>query len=861
MTSRSPETTSGLRQLGEGLRSSWARLAKRLLQPQQMALPTLRPPDVEAAPASIQLQGSKPGWLRVLAADELLQIVQADKALREIWRRTRLAEPVWQRDCLSAIRRYAEFVQLIPASEAHHHAHAGGLLAHTIEMLLAALTWRGGRLLPEAAPIEVIDAQRDEWTLVVFYCALLHDIAKPMTDLRVTWRTAEMIDPIRWQPMSGSLISAGAGRLGAEYLVEFAPKSQRDYRAHSRMAMLLLSQIASPTALSFLARQPAAFEALNRYLSGEDKDSLVAQIVREADKASTRRALQSGSRARFATASAVPLVDLLMQAIRDLLRVGTELPLNRSGAAAWVYDGSIWFVAKRLADATRAWIKTQVPDEAVPGDAKNDRLFDTWQEYGCLMPNPQSGQAIWYVTVHGQAVDPVAGSAVETARESAGYEHSLSVLRFPIEKVFADPQHYPQAMLGRIEVLAKRGTADTAADAGANVAADGDQRAQAASVRASNPVLHRAQQEGEVAAMARQSAAADVVGREAAAVNGNMPEAVATGASGKPLDRSKPAIKPPSFNKPKPSAAAAVAEGQQRRDAAAIVPTPAHRPAEAARPAPAPMQGHRQEEGVPIARRRVFEELKEDYLLDPEESAPQFARTDRARARRSMVSPAPAVSPPKNQPKAVQHTPAAAPVPASSGSASAAANLLLQPSAAFLVPQHTAAGRQAERAANPVGTPSPVDAGPSTVLLKPNLPPVRGDGDTAAKPAPTPLALEFMRWVQSSLVERSIKYNETAAVVHFVPQGMALVSPLIFKLFAEDRGERPEAINDYAMQVQRELIRAGWHLAGPSRTNIIKFAVLGRGGAAVGRLAAVVLTDPGRWVQPVPPSNPVLRVE
>lgn len=165
-----------------------------------------------------------------------------------------------------------------------------------------------------------------------------------------------------------------------------------------------------------------------------------------------------------------------------------------------------------------------------------------------------------------------------------------------------------------------------------------------------------------------------------------------------------------------------------------------------------------------MARRRVFEALDEDYLLDPEESAPQFTRTDRevadrARAGRSMVSPAPAVSAPKSQPKAAQHAPAAGP------------NLLLQPSAAFLVPLRLAAEGQAERAADPVGIPSPVDAGPSAVLLNPNLPPARGDGDAGAKPASTPLALELMRWVQSSLVERRIKYNETAAVVHFVLRG------------------------------------------------------------------------------------------
>ncbi|HVR48946.1 MAG TPA: MobH family relaxase [Pseudorhodoferax sp.] len=872
MANPTTEAASGLRQLGQGLRSSWARLAARLLPSAPIAPPAPQIAGVQDAPAPVQLQGSKPGWLRVLTADELLQVVQADRAMREIFRRTRLAQPVWQRDCLSAIHRYAEFVQLIPASEAHHHAHAGGLLAHTIEMLLAALTWRGGRLLPEAAPIEVIDAQRDEWTLVVFYCALLHDIAKPMTDLRVSWRTTEMTDPIRWQPMSGSLVGAAAGRLGAEYLVEFTPKSQRDYRAHSRMAMLLLPQIASPTALSFIARQPAAFEALNCYLSGEDKDSLLAKIVREADKASTRRALQSGSSARFATASAVPLVDLLMQGMRDLLRVGTELPLNRSGAAAWVFDGSIWFVAKRLADATRAWIKAQAPDEAVPGEAKNDRLFDTWQEYGCLMPNPHTGQAIWYVTVHGEAGDAAAANAAGAGRNGTGYEHSLSVLRFPLDKVFADPQHYPRAMQGRIEVQVRRGSAETAAEVGATAAADAEQGASAASAQAIGPALRGAQPEGEDAAMSRQGTAADVDARDAAAVKVKKPEAAATGAagaSGKPLGRSKPAIKSPSFNKPKPSAGASAtlgasgASGQPRPDAVAVAPVPAPESVQAARPAST--LGLDQAEDASMVRRRIFEELDEDYLLDPAESAPPFARTDRdgtdrARARRTMVVPAPVSSAPKGHAAAASAPLAAAPQPTALKSSPAAApSLLLQPTTAFLVPPRPGAGGQAEPAAKPFVARPPVDAGPSAVLLKPNLPPVRGDVDTAAKP--TALALHFMRWVQTSLVERSIKYNETAAVVHFVPEGMALVSPLIFKLFAEDRGEPGQSVNDYAMQVQRELIRAGWHMAGPGRTNIIRFAVLGRGGAAVGRLAAVVLVDPGRWVQPVPPSNPVLRVE
>lgn len=259
-------------------------------------------------------------------------------------------------------------------------------------MALAAVTWRNGHLLPSGATIEQIDEERDVWTYVVFFASLLHDIAKPLTDLRIQWRAAQMPEPLRWTPVAGSLVQLAQGRRGAEYLVEFTPKSMRDYGAHSRLAVTLLGQIAPPSALSFMARTPQAMEALVQYLSGLDKTSLVARIVSRADQASTQKSLLSGSRARFDTATSVPLIELLMSALKSMLNTGTALPLNRSGAAGWVHDGSVWLVAKRVADAVRSWIHQHAPDESIPGDKKNDRLFDTWQEYGCIQPNPHTGQ-------------------------------------------------------------------------------------------------------------------------------------------------------------------------------------------------------------------------------------------------------------------------------------------------------------------------------------------------------------------------------------------------------------------------------------------------------------------------------------
>ena len=146
------------------------------------------------------------------------------------------------------------------------------------------------------------------------------------------------------------------------------------------------------------------------------------------------------------------------------------------------------------------------------------------------------------------------------------------------------------------------------------------------------------------------------------------------------------------------------------------------------------------------------------------------------------------------------------------------------------------------------------------VVLTPFLPEL--PHESAGKQVePTTVALAFVTWLQQGLASRGLKYNETGAMIHFTAEGMALVSPLVFKAYVADH----ESVNDSeaeakALQVQREVIKAGWHLLGPGKSNILKYHVLGRGGVPVGKLSAVVLIRPERWVMPVPPSNPVLQI-
>ena len=83
--------------------------------------------------------------------------------------------------------------------------------------------------------------------------------------------------------------------------------------------------------------------------------------------------------------------------------------------------------------------------------------------------------------------------------------------------------------------------------------------------------------------------------------------------------------------------------------------------------------------------------------------------------------------------------------------------------------------------------------------------------------------MAFLQWLQQGLASREIKYNETGAPVHFTAEGMALVSPLIFKHYARETG--PESESDMTgLQVQREVLKAGWHLmvAGKGKGKVIE---------------------------------------
>ena len=118
-------------------------------------------------------------------------------------------------------------------------------------------------------------------------------------------------------------------------------------------------------------------------------------------------------------------------------------------------------------------------------------------------------------------------------------------------------------------------------------------------------------------------------------------------------------------------------------------------------------------------------------------------------------------------------------------------------------------------------------------------------------------ARRFMAWVKQGVADGTLSVNVRGALVHRVQDGLLLASPGIFRAFVRQEGTGRDEPRDAAKRLQREVLRAGWHLRSDGGVNLHGYAWRTDGGQDV-RIHGVVILAPARFVDPLPPVNPAL---
>ncbi|TAL56933.1 MAG: relaxase [Pandoraea sp.] len=360
--------------------------------------------------------------LPVLSYEALIARTGSQSSIGKIRTRLGFTAENFSGEVEPLLQRFAEFVQLLPASESHHHAQPGGLLVHLLEVACHALHFRDAYKLPLGATTEEQSRLAALYSYAVLVGALLHDIGKPVSDVLVQLVKADGTREA-WVALGGSMVEQG----GAWYTVDFP--AERHYDKHGRLALILLQRLVPARALTWLGQYPPVLNELTDYLSGEAAQGQLAEIIKKADGTSVADNLLTGPRTRFGAARAVPLIERLMEGLRRLLDAG-ELPLNRAGAAAFCDGEHLWCVAGTVAKAVREYLdkheQRQAGAAGIPQD--NSRLFDTWQEYGALIPT-EAGQAIWNVKV-----------------TIGAWSQPFTVIKFALARLYASPERHPGAL-------------------------------------------------------------------------------------------------------------------------------------------------------------------------------------------------------------------------------------------------------------------------------------------------------------------------------------------------------------------------------------------------------------------------------
>ena len=302
------------------------------------------------------------------------RLLETQKDLLDRISNSAIATPeIYQSHYLAAIKRFASFSHLLPASQSHHHRGAGGLLRHALEVGLWALQSADRVLLKSAVSPLHRREMEPRWQLAVFLAAMCHDAGKPVTDLTVTNkdRTAT------WHPITEDLYIWATRHGITAYFLEWREGRGKQ---HTALSSLIADRIIGTDSLAWIAEVDTDLVVwlMESLASNPGPTNLIYDLVSKADQTSVERDIKTLGVAMAGYDLGVPVERHLIDIMRRFVREGMWL-VNQPGARLWNMEGHIYLVWPAAGEE----LARQIKEDGIPGMPRTpDGILDMLIERG-----------------------------------------------------------------------------------------------------------------------------------------------------------------------------------------------------------------------------------------------------------------------------------------------------------------------------------------------------------------------------------------------------------------------------------------------------------------------------------------------
>ncbi|WP_223296626.1 MobH family relaxase [Thiorhodovibrio frisius] len=284
----------------------------------------------------------------------------------------------WASYMVPVIERYAAFVHLIPASEAHHHRGAGGLYRHGLEAAFYATRSSKGVMIGLDRPRVERRQLEPRLRVAAALGGLLHDAGKVIHDVTATDRDGRS----SWSPIDQDLDDWAKQRGLDRYFLHW--REQRAQGGHEAFNLIALKRILPARVERWLSHpDPNLYSGFLAAITGVPHSSPLVELVRKADRVSVEQDLREHRIESIDTAVGVPVDRYLIDAMRRLLHDG-RWTVNVPGARVWLFADLglhlVWPAAAK--DMSELLAKDRVP--GIPRDP--DTMAEVLLERGLAIP-------------------------------------------------------------------------------------------------------------------------------------------------------------------------------------------------------------------------------------------------------------------------------------------------------------------------------------------------------------------------------------------------------------------------------------------------------------------------------------------